>query len=100
MFAFVVLPAGGNSTVVKLLEVHVPVDSDEQENNKEENLTWEISQDIPRVPFTNPKDLLLIKEKFSLEYSAYLAKSIDWGNFIWLLYPFNTGIYLKSQIVC
>lgn len=45
VFAFAVLPAGGYTTVVKLLEVLAPVGSDEQENdcsvldNKEETLT-------------------------------------------------------------
>lgn len=45
VFAFVVLPVDGYTTVVKLLKVRAPVGSDEQENdfsvldNKEENLT-------------------------------------------------------------
>lgn len=33
MFACVALPAEGYATVVKLLEVHVPVGSDEQASN-------------------------------------------------------------------
>lgn len=33
LFALVALPAESYTTIVKLLEVHVPVGSDEQENN-------------------------------------------------------------------
>lgn len=45
VFAFVVLPTDGYTTVVKLLEVHAPVGSDEHESdsslldNKEKHLT-------------------------------------------------------------
>lgn len=78
VFAFVALPAIDYTTIGKLLEICVPLGSDESEKNMEENVTWEINltRYLRHTLFANSKDHKW-RGNSAVNNLCYLAKSVS-----------------------